>query len=346
MSTAAARRFLVTGGAGYVGSVLVPRLLEAGHEVRVADRFFFGDEPLAACRRFGDAFSVQRRDVRDLKDEDFAGFDTVIDLAGLSNDPSCDLDEGLTEAINVQGGARVLRQAKAAGVRRYVYQSSCSVYGSGGDAMLDESSELAPVSAYAESKLEMERRIADARGDGFETVISRMGTVYGASPRMRFDLIINIMTKLAYERGKIFVLGGGRQWRPLIHVIDAARQLIFLADAPAEKVDGEIFNAGSSEHNYRVSRVARMVADAVPNTELEVVPDDIDKRSYRVSFAKLEALGFATEMSPEDGIREILGALQREELRTGIRTRTVDYYRYLLDAQRVLDEIRLDGRLL
>ena len=337
----------VPGGAGYLGSILCANLLDSGYRVRVLDRCFFGAEALAACLEHGDRFELRRVDSRDVGAEQFEGVEAVIDLAGLSNDPSCMLDDGLTEAINIDGGRRLVQAAKAAGVRRYVYQSSCSVYGSGGDTFVNEDSELAPVSAYAESKLAMEEVVQAEAGDGFEVTMSRMGTLFGLSRRMRFDLIINIMTLSALRDGRIFVLGGGAQWRPLLHVSDAARGLRLLAEAEGERVAGRIFNVGSTELNFRVIRVARIIAEVVDQAELIVVPSDPDRRSYRIDFLRFEEeFDFSPQVTPRRGAEEIYDALRREEVDTGLKTKTVDYYRYLLEAKQVLDEIMLDGRLL
>lgn len=338
---------VVAGGAGYLGAVLCSELLAAGYRVRALDRCFFGEAPLAPCREAGDRFELVRADVRDAAPEHFRDAWGAVDLAGLSNDPSCLLDEDLTHSINVEGGKALLRAARRAGVRRYLYQSSCSVYGSGGDSFLTEDSPTAPVSAYAESKLTLEEAALADGGSGFEVVISRMGTLYGLSPRMRFDLMINVMTLAAVEEGRIFVLGGGRQWRPLVHVRDAVRALRLLLEAPAERAAGRIYNVGVTAGNFRVASVARRVAREVGDTDLVQVPDDPDRRSYRVDFLRFEeAFDFEPGRGPEDGVREIVDALTRDEVETGPRARTVDYYRYLLEAKRVLDEVMLDGRLL
>lgn len=337
----------VAGGAGYLGSVLCRHLLDAGYPVRVLDRCFFGEGPLGACRDASDHFEVVRVDSRDVTAEHFRGCELAVDLAGLSNDPSCAIDPHLTDSINVDGGVRLLEAARDGGVRRYLYQSSCSVYGTTEGEAVTEDSPLGPVSAYAESKVAMERRVLDAGGDRFEAVVSRMGTLFGLSPRMRFDLIVNLMTLCAERDGRIIVLGGGRQWRPLIHVRDAARALRLLLEAPAGKAAGRVWNAGDSESNYRASRVARIVSRVVGDTEIFVAPDDPDPRSYRVDCRRFQELtGFRRELTPEDGAREVLGALDEETVASGIETRTVEFYRYLLDAKRRLDEVILEGRLL
>ncbi|MCG8424261.1 MAG: SDR family oxidoreductase [Proteobacteria bacterium] len=338
----------VPGGAGYIGSVLCRQLLDVGYRVRVLDRCFFGEQALDGCRSAGgDRFELRIIDIRDVKPDDLSGCMAVIDLSGLSNDPSCELDPQLTESINLSGGLALLEAAKKAGVRRYIYQSSCSVYGSAAGTLLTEHSPLAPLSAYAQSKVTMEKHCKEAQGGDFSVAITRMATVFGASPRMRFDLIINIMTLLADRDGRVFVLGGGAQWRPLIHVRDAARAFRLLLEAPDNQFVGHTYNVGDTRQNYRVSRIARMVAQTVGDTDIITVPEDADKRSYRVDCSKFrETFGFETKLDPKDGVREVLTALHDESIDTGIRTKTVNYYRYLLDAKEILDRVMLDGRLL
>jgi nucleoside-diphosphate-sugar epimerase len=346
MTTMSEMTVVVVGGAGYIGSVLCQLLLRHGHRVRVLDRAFFGIEPLASCATAGDRFTLVRVDSRDVKRGHLADADAVIDLAGLSNDPSCALDGGLTQSINVEGGMAVLEAARVAGVRRYIYQSSCSVYGASQGQPLDETAVPNPLSEYSRSKVTMEQAVLGANGQGFEVVVPRPGTVFGLSPRMRFDLIINTMTLAAHQDGKVLVHGGS-QWRPLIHVRDVARALIMLLEAPAAVVAGGIFNVGDDRLNYRVGEIAGMVTDLVAGSSAVILQGDVDTRDYRCDFGRLaRELGFRAETHPRQGIEEIVAALRAGQVDTGIRTRTVQYYAYLLDAKRVLDDLVLDGRLL
>ena len=323
----------VVGGAGYIGSVLTHRLLESGYRVRVIDRCFFGVESLERCQLFGDRFELRINDTRQVEPSDFEGTETVVDLAGLSNDPSCALDDGLTHSINVDGGTRVLESAQAAGVRRFVYQSSCSVYGSAGEDLIDENSILAPVSDYSRSKVEMEERVLKAEGPDFEVVVTRPGTVFGLSPRMRFDLIINTMTLAAVQNRRIFVHGGGSQWRPLVHVKDAANAVKLVMEAPAAVVSGRIFNVGDEGSNLRVSEIAHAVAGLIEGTEIVTLPESSDPRNYRCNFARVRAeLGFRAQLTPAYAVEEIVQSLADGNVDTGIRTRTVDFYRQLLDS--------------
>jgi nucleoside-diphosphate-sugar epimerase len=214
----------VAGGAGYIGSVLVPLLLERGHRVTVLDRLYFGGTLATAQARFGEKLRVVRGDVRFIDHGLLTSVDAVVDLSGISNDPSCELEPELTRSVNVDGAKRLASAALEAGVRRYVYSSSCSVYGHGEGLGLTETSARHPVSLYARAKAEVEDFLL-AGGKGMEVCILRLATVFGLSPRMRFDLAINVMTKNAYVGRRIMVDGGGRQWRPFVHVRDAAFEM-------------------------------------------------------------------------------------------------------------------------
>ena len=308
---------LVTGGAGYLGSVLTPRLLNAGHAVRLIDRLLFGRAPIEPLLSQSNLTFLQG-DITNLEAYPglFDGIDAVIHLAALSNDPSCDLRPGLTESVNYRATLDLAERARRAGVRRFLLASSCSVYGAG-VGTVTEDSPLRPVSLYAESKVKAERGLLDLAGDGFSVTCLRQATLYGLSPRMRFDLAINLMVMHALTKGEIFVLGGGKQWRPFLHLIDAARAFEMCLTMPKEAVDGQIFNVGSEEQNYQIDDLARLVQEELGASEVdvEVVPDDADKRSYRVSFAKIaQVLGFKPTRWPQDGIREIAQAIRRGDL--------------------------------
>lgn len=336
---------LVTGGAGYIGSVLCELLLDRGHHVRALDRLFFGRETVSHLDG-RDGFELVRDDIRYVGPEPFEGVDVVVHLAGISNDPACDLDPRITQEVNVDGTARVAKQARAAGVSQFIFASSCSVYGASEGAILDESSERAPVSLYARSKIESEEDLMGMNDDQFAVTILRNGTVYGVSPRMRFDLVINLMTLFALRRRRIFVLGGGQQWRPLVHVHDVARAFIAVMDAPIGQVAGEVFNVGESDHNFQTVRIAQMVRDVLPYTEIEMVPDDPDRRSYRVTFDKIrDVLGYEITRTPHEGIVETKQALESGRVDDGIRSRTVDYYQYLLEAERTVRDVAYEGSI-
>ena len=336
---------LVTGGAGYIGSVLTEMLMDAGYHVRILDRLFFGRKLIAPLEA-RNGLQVIRDDVRYVGRAAFEGVDVVMDLAGISNDPASDLDPTITEQVNHCGPVRMAKLAKDAGVSHYIYSSSCSIYGAGGNDILDEESPKSPVSLYARTKISAEEELTKMNDDDFAVTFMRNATVYGLSYRMRFDLVINIMTLYAYKNRRIFVTGGGQQWRPLVHVRDVARAFIAAMEAPRDKVIGQAFNVGSNDQNYQIRAIAQMVRDVVPHTDLEVVPDDPDKRSYNVSFDKIQqVLGFRAEKSPYEGIVEVKQALEQGRVDDSIRTKTVHYYRYLLDAERVLQEVSYHGKV-
>jgi nucleoside-diphosphate-sugar epimerase len=336
---------LLTGGGGYIGTVLAECLLRAGHEVRVFDRFFFGRELFGALLS-DPRLELVRGDVRSIEPQVFRNVSAVFDLAAISNDPACDLDANVTEDINLHGALRVARMAREAGVARFVFSSSCSVYGHGEQTHITEESPTHPVSLYARMKVRAERDILELADERFSVTVLRNATVYGLSYRMRFDLVVNLMTLTAFKSGKIFVLGGGKQWRPLVHVRDVARAFELVLESPPDWVNGRTFNVGSSEQNYQVWALANMVRDVVPGVEIETVPDDADKRTYNVSFdAFRERLGFVPKHDVASGVEEIYDALKRGSVEDDIRTRTVGYYKYLLEAERILREVSLQGRI-
>ncbi|MBN2053980.1 SDR family oxidoreductase [bacterium] len=336
---------MITGGAGYIGSVLAGYLLDQGCNVTVMDRCFFGLESLSGMLNHPQ-FRLLKEDIRFFDPELLNGIDVVMDLAGLANDPACDIDPDLTMSINRDGCIRVATLARDHGVATYLFSSSCSIYGHGKSISLDETSPISPVSVYAHSKHAAEQAILRLASDDFHVTCLRNATVYGLSPKMRFDLIINIMTYYAYKHGKIYVLGGGKQWRPVVHVRDVCKAFWLAANAPADQVNGEIFNVGCTTQNYQVEPLAKIVSSAIPNTTLECVPDDPDKRTYHVNFDKIrDRLGFTIDRTPFDGICEIHNALRAGLVEAGIKTKTVEYYKYLIQAEKVLREVNYQGKL-
>jgi nucleoside-diphosphate-sugar epimerase len=336
----------VAGGAGYIGSVLVPLLLEEGHRVTVLDRLYFGDTLGPARARHGERLRVVRGDVRTFDRSLLAGADAVVDLSGISNDPSCELEPELTRGVNVDGAKRLASAAVEQGVRRYVFSSSCSVYGHGEGLGLTETSARHPVSLYARAKAEVEDFLLASKG--MEVCVLRLATVFGLSPRMRFDLAINVMTKNAYVGRRITVDGGGRQWRPFVHVKDAARAFLLGLTSDASKVAGQVFNVGSDAGNVQILNLAFRVRDAVPGTEVVHAPTDPDLRDYNVAFEKVHrALGFEARHGVDDGIREVLGALRDGSVDPDDRRwYTLKQYVFLREAERAHRELAIDGALL
>ena len=300
-------RVLVTGGAGYLGCWVVSLLLEKGHYVRVFDRFCFGEDPVDAWADSGQC-DVVRGDIRRLQECPglFDGIDAVAHLASLSNDPSCDLDPEMTIDVNLESARELANQAMLHGVRRFVLASTCAVYGHGVFEILDEQSPPNAVSTFGKSKIGAEQAVLAMQADAFEPVVARAASLFGWSPRMRFDLAINQMVATALRQGSITVRGGGDQWRPFVHVRDAACATVLMLEAPAHEVSGEIFNVGADVFNVRVHDLAQRVGRFFDNVAIDVARDDDDQRNYRVNFGKIrERLGFTCEYSIDEGIQEV-----------------------------------------
>lgn len=336
---------LITGAGGYIGAVLTPKLLDAGYSVVALDRYFFGEETLAACRDHP-KLKMVKGDIRDIAKEDFEGVWAVCDLAALSNDPSGDLNPGLTRDINYLGRVGVAKNAKEAGVKRYILASSCSLYGAGEAIGLNEDSPLHPLTEYAKSCHNAELEIFPLADDDFTVSALRTATVFGLSPRMRFDLVINLMTLNAFNTNRITIMGGGFQWRPLIHVRDVADAYVTLLEARDDKVNGEAFNIGLD--NFQVRTLAFIIRETLPfPVEIYTAPDDADKRDYNISFEKIKhQLGFSAKVSIEQGVQEVYEALKMGRVSDTPKTRTVGWYRYILEAKALLEQIELQGRIL
>jgi len=328
-------RVLVTGSHGYIGSVLAPELQTAGYDVTGLDTCFY-----EGCDFGADLASIPtvRRDVRDVTPSDFDGFDAVVHLAALSNDPIGDLNEQWTYDINLDATLRVARAAKDAGVRRFVFASSCSMYGaSGTDDLLDEDAPLRPLTAYAESKVRAEEGLAGLVDDDFVVVSMRNATVYGVSPRLRLDIVLNNLAGWAQTTGRIRLLSDGMSWRPLIHVRDLSRVAVAILAAPEELVRGQAFNVGSAEQNYLVRDLAGVLAE-VTGCSIELAGDaSPDPRSYRVDFSKLAGAfpDFAWEWDSRRGSEELVRAYRSVPLTTelfeGRRYVRLRQLRHLLD---------------
>jgi nucleoside-diphosphate-sugar epimerase len=338
-------KVMVTGAGGYIGTQLVRDLVKAGHNVTAVDRFFFGKETLSEFMS-NKQVTILQKDIRDLKEIDFKGHNAVCDLACLSNDPAGEIDPQLTYQINRDGRIHVAKIAKQSGVEKYIISSSCSVYGKGEEPLLSETSNTNPISVYAKSTLEAEQENLSLADSNFSVTALRNATVFGLSTRMRFDLVVNLMTLTAFQKGRIIVMGGGLQWRPLVHLSDVSRAFSSIISSKTELINKEIFNVGLD--NYQIKNLAYLVREELPfPVDIEVAPDDADKRDYNVVFKKAEEkIGFKAEVGVTHGIKEIYLALKSGKVDVGPKTVTVQWYRNILEAKALLDSVLLDGRII
>lgn len=310
-------KVLVTGGAGYIGVTLCERLLANGYKVIIYDSFYWGRKPISHLAN-NKSLTIVEGEITDTSKVASlieTGTD-VIHLASLSNDPSCDLKPEWSEQVNHHATVRLAQAAKKRGGRRFVLASSCSVYGFGNNEFLHESSLCNPVSLYAQLKLKSEKEISLLADDNFSPVYLRQATIFGLSPRMRFDLAINQMTLHAITKGKIFVMGGGEQWRPFLHVRDAASLFQKCIEADYQTVHKQVFNAGSNENNFQIVELAEHVKNEIGGVEIVVTPDDVDKRNYNVDFSKVSReLGFTPGTDISGGIKEIADYIREDRNR-------------------------------
>lgn len=331
-------RVLLTGHQGYLGTVMSRVLTAAGHEVTGLDTGLFADRVVGPAPEDPPGLSV---DLRDVTAEHLAGQDAVVHLAALSNDPLGALDPALTYAINHEASVRLARAAKAAGVGRFLYASTCSVYGAAGEALVDESAELHPVTPYAVSKVKVESDLSELADDAFSPVSLRNATAFGFSPRLRADIVLNNLVGSAVLTGKVLVLSDGTPWRPLVHAEDIATCFEACLTAPREAVHDQAFNVGDEANNVTVAEIAQHVADAVEGSTVEITGEyGGDPRSYRVDFAKVRAAlpGWRAQWDIARGARELAAAYARHGL-------TEHAFRHDQVRLAVLEERRAAGEL-
>lgn len=304
---------LVTGGGGYIGSHLTRILLEKGYNVRVLDKLAFGEDSLKPL--YGEKnLTLYRGDIRHIEDVIAAtkGVDAVLDLAAIVGDPACALDEDVTTGLNLEATKVLLEISKRYNVKRFVFASTCSVYGASDNTVLTEQSPLAPVSLYATTKIDSERELFKDPGELCTTAL-RIATVFGSSPRMRFDLVANIMTAKAVTEKKIMVRGGDL-WRPMVHCKDAARAFAHMLELDIGRVGGQIFNVGANDQNYRIIQIAETVQECAPGSVIDRNDNIEDRRNYRVDFTKIAGTGYKTTLSLKEGILEVKRLLDSGEI--------------------------------
>jgi len=337
------QRVLATGAGGYIGTTLVPMLLERGYAVRALDRYFFGcDLPRDEAN-----LEIVREDCRRIGADHLDGVQHVIDLAAISNDPSGELFQQATRQINHEARVRTAKLATEHGVERYILPSSCSIYGWQEPGVIcTEQSPPNPLTTYAKANLAAERDILPLARNGFCPVVIRQATVYGYSPRMRFDLAINGMTYGAWKTGKLPLLRDGTQWRPMVHVKDTSGAMCHLLETDPARISGEIFNIGSRDNNYQLRPLAELVAAALPmDIDIEWYGDP-DNRSYQVNFDKIESLGWKARCTANDGARGIYEALEAGRIDKTPKTITLEWYRNLVDWHKIIHETEMYGGIL
>lgn len=338
------QQVLVIGGAGYIGSALLPKLLENGYRVRLLDLLLYGKEPIQDVIHYPN-LEIMKADFRQVDKvvEAMRGVDAVIHLGALVGDPACALDEDLTIEINVMATRMIAEVAKGSDVSRFIFASTCSVYGAN-DLVLDERSVLNPVSLYARSKLASEDALQKMADDRFSPVILRFGTVYGLSGRTRFDLVVNLLAAKAAIDNQITIYGGD-QWRPFLHVDDAAATIVKVLGAPRRVVHNQVYNVGFDEQNYTIRQVGEIIHNQVPDAEMIVNELDSDRRNYRVNFGKLKS---SLEVTPawtvEMGACQVIEAVHRGEI-TDYRQAKYSNVRYL-EEEGLLDLLKREHRWL
>jgi nucleoside-diphosphate-sugar epimerase len=337
-------RVLVTGHNGYIGTVLTPLLMAAGHEV-----IGFDSDLYARCT-FGDGIprvAEIKKDIRDVEPSDVDGCDAIIHLAALSNDPLGNLNPSLTYEINYAASVRLAKLARQVGVSRFLFSSSCSTYGAAGDSMLTEEADFNPVTPYGHSKVMVEHDVSQLAGDDFSPTFLRNATAYGISPRHRFDIVLNNLVAWAFTTGLVYLKSDGSPWRPIVHVEDISRAFIAVLNAPRETIHNQAINVGINEENYRIRDLAEIVRETVPGCRVEYAPDaEPDKRTYRVDFSKIHNLlpEFQPHWNARKGAQELYEGYQKYGVKLeefeGPRYKRIDHIKQLIQDDYLDDTLR------
>jgi nucleoside-diphosphate-sugar epimerase len=337
-------RVLVTGHSGYIGTVMVAMLVKQGHSVVGMDTNLFGQ--CTFCDGIQDVPAL-RKDIRDVEVSDCEGFDAVIHLAGLSNDPLGDLNSELTYDINHKASVRLAEAARAAGVKRFVFASSCSNYGTAGDDLVTEASPLNPVTAYGISKVRVEEDVSKLANADFSPTFLRCATAYGVSPRLRFDIVLNNLVAWAFTSGRVYIKSDGSPWRPIVHIEDISRAFIAVLGTPRNVVHNEAFNVGRTDQNYRIREIADIVKETVPGCRIDYAEDaGPDKRCYRADFSKIAKLlpAFKPEWDARRGAQQLYDAYRQIGLKLedfeGQKFKRIDHIKHLLATQRLGGDLR------
>lgn len=308
-------KILLTGSEGYIGTILGQELIKAGHQVIGLDTGYYQDAWLYDLPDFK-AFKVIKKDIRQIVKADLAGFDAVVHLAELSNDPVGETDPKITYQINHQGTAKLAELAKAAGVKRFIYFSSCSVYGAS-DQLVDETSPVNPLTAYAKAKVLNEKYLLQLAEASFSPVIFRNATVYGASPRLRFDLVVNNLSALAYTTKEIKMDSDGTPWRPFVHILDVCQAVLKALKVPQQQIHNQIINIGDTNSNYQIKTIAKIISQVFPGCRVSLNKNGADQRNYRVSFDKIKTVlpDFACRFGVSQGTKELLAIFEQIKLK-------------------------------